>query len=97
MAKMGRPTKYTEKLVNDICEIIAQGKSMRYVARLERMPSVPTMFTWLRTYPYFLKRYTIAKQESADAMTDEILAIADEDVTAPLLIDGVPYVDPADG
>jgi len=54
------------------------------------MPSLATIFTWLRAYPEFLEQYEIAKSESADAMVEDMLDIADNQVEQPLLIDGVP-------
>jgi hypothetical protein len=42
------------------------------------MPSTVTVFSWLRTHEEFLNQYTRAKEESADALTDEMLDIADD-------------------
>lgn len=42
------------------------------------MPSIATVFKWMRTNEEFLKQYARAKQESADAMAEEILDSADE-------------------
>lgn len=42
------------------------------------MPSVTTIFNWFRTRPEFLEQYTRAKEESSDAMADEVLDIADD-------------------
>jgi hypothetical protein len=41
------------------------------------MPSVQTVFSWMRRFPKFLEQYARAKEESADALTDEMLEIAD--------------------
>lgn len=37
-----------------------------------------TIFSWLRTHDEFLKQYTRAKEESADAMAEDVLDIADD-------------------
>lgn len=42
------------------------------------MPCVATIFNWFRNYPEFLKQYEKAKEESADALAEEILDIADD-------------------
>lgn len=42
------------------------------------MPDAATVFRWLRTKPEFCEQYTRAKEESADALVDEMLDIADE-------------------
>lgn len=42
------------------------------------MPSMQTVFSWLRSKPEFLEQYARAKDEAADALVDEMLDIADE-------------------
>ena len=75
---VGRPSKYTPELGTKICTRIACGESMRRVSRTEGMPSLETMFSWLRKHSEFLDQYTIAKQESADVYAEEIIDIADD-------------------
>ena len=75
---MARPTKYTPKLADDICSRLAQGESLRRVCTSDELPCAATVFNWLRTNDEFLEQYERAKQESADAMADEILDIADD-------------------
>lgn len=76
-AKVGRPTTYTQELADKICEELALGKSIRTVCEPEGMPAVKTIFNWFRTYPEFLQQYTRAKEESADALAEDTLYIAD--------------------
>lgn len=75
---MGRPSKYSQELADTICLRLACGESMRSVCRDSDMPSMQTMWTWLREKPDFLEQYERAKQESADAMSEDALALADE-------------------
>lgn len=75
--KVGRPTKYTQELADSICAELALGKSIRTVCAEDDMPSVATIFNWFRSQPEFLEQYTRAKEESADAMAEEVLYIAD--------------------
>jgi len=75
---MARPTKYTEKLADSICSQLAEGDSMRTVCKPVDMPNKSTLFRWIRTNEEFCNQYTRAKQESADALTDEMLDIADD-------------------
>jgi len=42
------------------------------------MPSKTTVFSWMRIYPEFLDQYTRAKEESADAMAEDVLDISDD-------------------
>ena len=76
--KIGRPTKYTDKLSDSICAKLSEGQSLRTVCKSDDMPCKATIFSWLRTNEAFLDQYTRAKQESADALTDEMLDIADD-------------------
>lgn len=73
----GRPTKYTKSLAANICAQLALGYSLRTVCREDNMPSLATIFNWLRNKPEFLDQYEKAKQESTDAMAEDILDIAD--------------------
>lgn len=75
---MGRPTDYTQDLADKLCSELADGKSMRTVCAIDDMPSKSTVFRWIRTKEEFRDQYTRAKEESADALTDEMLDIADD-------------------
>ena len=76
--KIGRPSKYTEELGSEICARLAEGESMRKIAKDEAMPSTVTMFTWLRVHTEFLNQYDRAKEECADMYAEEIVEIADD-------------------
>lgn len=77
-AKDGRPTIFTQDLADRICAELSDGDSMRTVCKADDMPCKSTVFRWLRTDKDFCDQYTRAKQESADALTDEMLDIADD-------------------
>jgi len=63
---------------------------MRSVSRDDAMPSMSILFKWLRTNEEFLQQYTKAKEESADALVEDMLDIADNQVAQPILVDGLP-------
>jgi hypothetical protein len=73
----GRPSSYTKELADRICARLAAGESMRTVCKDEDLPSAQTLFSWMRVYPEFLEQYARAKEESADALVEETLDIAD--------------------
>ena len=75
---IGRPTKYTQTLADEICEGITLGSSIRTVCKPEHMPSIKTFYTWLRTHDEFLKQYTRACEERTEAMSEDIIDIADD-------------------
>lgn len=74
----GRPSSYTQELADAICADLSMGTSLRTVCKSDDMPSIATVFNWFRKYPEFLEQYTRAKEESADAMAEDILDIADD-------------------
>lgn len=78
MTKVGRPSIYTQELADIICAKLATGVSLRTVCKEEEMPAIQTIFNWLRSKEEFLGQYARAKEESADALADEILDIADD-------------------
>lgn len=51
---------------------------MRTVCKADDMPAMSTVFKWLREHPSFSEQYTKAKEESADALVEEMLDIADD-------------------
>lgn len=75
---VGRPSDYTQETADLICARLADGESLRSICRDEAMPSCPTVFAWMRSHPEFLNQYTRAKEESADAHTEDMLEIADD-------------------
>lgn len=74
----GRPSDYSPELASRICARLADGESLRAVCRDADMPDKATIFNWFRAFPDFLDQYTRAKEESADALADDILEISDD-------------------
>jgi len=89
----GRPTTYSLDMADKICERLAAGESMRSISRDDSMPAISTMFKWIREHEEFSKQYTKAKEESADALVEDMMDIADNQVSQPLVVDGVPLLD----
>jgi hypothetical protein len=77
---MARPSEYTQEKADSICHLLAEGMSLRSVCKEKGMPDIATVFKWMRSNEEFLKQYARAKQESADAMAEEVLDIADNAV-----------------
>jgi len=79
--KNGRPSKYSEKLVNRILEAIATTThSLKYLCDKNKdFPSHQTVRRWIaEDREGFRDKYARAKQEQADLLADEIIEIADE-------------------
>ncbi len=84
--KTGRPSIYTKELADKICEEIALGASIRTVCKMEEMPSVATVFSWIRTDEEFSKQYARATQERTEAMSEDILDISDDGTNDWMLV-----------
>lgn len=76
--KIGRPTKYTQKLAEAICDEIADGKSLRTICADEKMPDRTQIFRWLRKNEDFRLQYARAKEEAVEAMIEDIVDISDD-------------------
>lgn len=61
---------------------------MRSVLRDDGMPSMTTVFRWLREDEAFQQQYARAKEEAADSLADEIVDIADERDGKAIMADG---------
>jgi len=74
----GRPTKYSKELAAEICSQLADGISLRTICLAEDMPNKSSVFLWLREHEEFSDQYAKAKEESSDALFEELLDIADD-------------------
>ena len=74
----GRPSDYSLELSDKICSMLADGKSMRSISKMDGMPVTTTLFRWLRENEAFKQQYEIAKQECADLYAEDIVDIADD-------------------
>ena len=86
--KKGRPTKYTQPLAKEICDMIsASGKgTKRLCLENPHWPCQDTLFAWLKAYPEFSEQYARAKKCQIEFLVDEILEISD-DASQDQLID----------
>lgn len=74
----GRPSTYTQELADKICEEIALGSSLRTALKGDDMPSMSMVFRWLREHAEFREQYARATEERTEAMSEDILDIADD-------------------
>jgi hypothetical protein len=77
-AKKGRPSIFSQEIATEICNRLAEGESLRTICSDKDMPDRQTVYTWLSTKKDFLDQYAHAREEQADSLADEIIAIADE-------------------
>nr|WP_313510317.1 terminase small subunit protein [Stenotrophomonas geniculata] len=77
---MARPSKYSQKLADAICDLLVDGKSLRTICSTAKMPSRSTVIRWLAENEAFRNQYARARELQADTLAEEILDIADKAV-----------------
>lgn len=82
--RTGRPQIYSDEIACRICLNLMQGKSLTAICRGKRMPSLPTVYSWLdykgkKFRKDFFKSYCVAREIQAEVLADEILDIADDE------------------
>lgn len=74
---VGRPSKFTQTLADDICERIANGESLRNICRDAAMPNQDTVHSWLNKDKEFSEQYTRARARQEDSYFEDLIEIAD--------------------
>ena len=76
---MGRPCTYNAETAREICELLAEGLTLREVCRKEGMPPESTVRLWaLDDREGFSAQYARAREIGYHSMADEILEISDD-------------------
>ena len=80
MAKTGRPTKFTQKIADEICDRIAEGESLYSICADGHMPGRVTVYKWLASSQHkeFVDQYTQARERQAETFIDQCVDIADD-------------------
>jgi len=75
---MARPTKYSQELADQICDLImTTDKGLRIIA-VELKISTTSILKWLNEDEKFAIQYARAREIQADFLADQIIEIADE-------------------
>jgi hypothetical protein len=85
--RTGRPSSFTQQIADIICSRIAEGESLREICKDDNMPDRVTIYRWLQADSDFCNHYTRAREDQADTLADEIIAIADEQPEIIAVID----------
>lgn len=76
----GRPSKFTTKLADEICERLANGETLLAICRDEHMPSRPTVHQWILKPPAgaeeFPFTYARAREIGVNVLVDQTLEIS---------------------
>ena len=73
----GRPTLFTDELALEICERIANGRSLRNVCLDKDMPHMATVMRWIDDNSEFCEQYRRACEDRETTHFEEMLTIAD--------------------
>lgn len=86
---VGRPTLYSEELVERICIELMDGKSLVKICDAEDMPHRVTVVRWLSEHRDFATKYAHARDTQADLMDDMILDVANASTSETAIADRV--------
>lgn len=78
LKKLGRPTAFNQETVDEICERIACGESLRHICDSDSMPAMSSVFKWLNENEEFSEQYARAREEQIETKVDQINEIADD-------------------
>lgn len=68
----------TEELIAEICDRIADGETIRQIAKSEHMPAASTIYLALARDKDFSEHYAKAREAQLTRWEDELLEIADD-------------------
>ena len=79
-----RPDPLTEvqSIMDEVCERIANGQSLRHICESEHLPTTTTIKRWLRENDAFRTQYAQAREDQAEYYADLIVEIADTEPDA---------------
>ena len=90
---MGRnPYTWTPEIEDEILARIAKGQSVARICEDDWLPSERTFYNRLDSDPAFVQRYLRAREQQADRIFEECLAIADSQEGDVIVRDGVETV-----
>lgn len=82
-SKLGRPSKYSQELVEEIITLLSEGNTMKSICALSHMPSIQTIFNWERENREFLELSMRAREAGTHVIADQCIEIADDPILDP--------------
>lgn len=77
-SKGGRPSLYTEAIVEEICERLSEGEPLAQICRDANMPGVQTVYDWMSSKPGVSVAIARAREIGEDVIALDCLFIADD-------------------
>lgn len=78
MNKGGRPTRFTQAILEEICERLSTGEPEAVICRDEHMPAARTVRDWKLSMPDVAAAIARAREAGEDAIAADCLLIADD-------------------
>lgn len=75
--KMGRPSRYSEAVVDELCERLSKGEPLAQICRDEHMPGVQTVYDWINEREPVSVAIARAREIGEEVLLSECLEIAD--------------------
>jgi hypothetical protein len=69
---------YSTVIADEVCALVAEGKSLRQITELPGMPSRRAVQYWLTRFPDFKEKYECAMMLCAEFWAHEIIEISDD-------------------
>ena len=79
----GRPTKYSQKLAEEICRRLAEGEPFVSICAEKHMPNFSTIWRWEQSNPEFREMSARALEHGSHYLAHDCLRIADDDSLDP--------------
>lgn len=79
----GRPTKYSQELVEEIVTLLSEGNTMKSICALPHMPDITTIFKWERENGEFSQLSARAREAGTHVIADQCIEIADDPILDP--------------
>lgn len=75
---MGRPSEYSQEVVNVICERMQAGETLTSICKDDQLPAKNTVLRWLEAHTPFQTQYARARTALMDHYADQMVEIAFE-------------------
>jgi hypothetical protein len=74
---MGRPSKYTKAIIEEVCERLSKGEPLAAICRDEHMPDQSTIWDWSKEREDVSQAIARAREAGEEFMLAECLEISD--------------------
>lgn len=82
-SKLGRPSKYSQELADEIFTLLSEGNTMKSICALSHMPGITTIWKWEQENGEFAKLSARAREAGTHVIADQCIEIADDPILDP--------------